>query len=165
MSKIIITITLIIIFLFSTTVFASVEKVTSNDLIDKANEYDGHEIAYTGEVIGDIMVRGDYAWINVSDGNNAIGIWIKNSSIKDINMVGSYNNLGVTIEVIGVFNRACADHGGDFDIHGEKLEVIQKGYAIQRTLDPIKVILAYLLFAIVLICIGIVIKRLFIKTY
>jgi hypothetical protein len=137
-----------------TTAFAAAaEVVTSNDLIDKAKDYDGHEVSYTGEVIGDIMDRGEYSWINVSDGNNAIGIWVKTSDLQDINIAGRYNTHGDTVNITGVFHRACAEHGGDFDIHAGKIVVVQKGFATSHALSPIKAVLAFILFGAALGCV------------
>ena len=49
---------LVCLILLSSPCFA----VTGNDLVDKAHSYDGRIVAYQGEVIGDIMLRGEYAW-------------------------------------------------------------------------------------------------------
>lgn len=101
--------------------------IGSNDLIEKAKEYDNKKISYSGEVIGDIMKRGDYAWINVSDGNNAIGVWLPSTETSMITRVGSYSVKGDTVRVIGTFHRACSRHGGDMDIHADNIEVLQPG--------------------------------------
>lgn len=120
------------------------ENIKSSDLIDNAYEFDGKTIIYSGEVIGDIMKRGDYAWINVSDGDNAIGIWVPYSETEKIQYAGSYGFKGDTISVTGTFNRACAEHGGDFDIHSENIDILQKGVTVPRTVDKWKIYAAVL---------------------
>jgi len=75
--------------------------VTSDELINKAKEYDKKEVVYTGEMVGDIMQRGQYAWINISDGNNAIGVWLPYDQTKQIKYKGSYDFIGDTIKVTG----------------------------------------------------------------
>ena len=147
MSKIISALLILVICLFPAPALASGTEVTSNDLIDQAREYDSREVIYTGEVIGDIMARGDHAWINVSDGSNAIGIWVKTADMQGIDTAGRYNMHGDTIKVTGVFHRACAEHGGDFDIHADKLELVEKGYAVAHPADPVKTVVACVLFA------------------
>jgi aspartyl/asparaginyl-tRNA synthetase len=109
--------------------------VTSDELISKAKEYDKKEVVYTGEMVGDIMQRGQYAWINISDGNNAVGIWLPYDQTKQIKYKGSYDFIGDTIRVTGTFNRACAEHGGDFDIHAKKIEVVKEGHRVIRTVN------------------------------
>jgi hypothetical protein len=138
---------------------ASGGAVASSDLIDRAKDYDGQEVTYTGEVIGDIMRRGEYTWINVSDGNNAVGIWVKSVDLADVSLAGRYNAHGDTVEVKGMFRRACAEHGGDFDIHAANIKVVQKGYATPHTLSPLKAVLACILFGGAVACIVILLKR------
>jgi hypothetical protein len=102
--------------------------VTSDDLINNAKDYDKKEVVYSGEVIGDIMKRGENTWINVFDGTNAIGIWIKTEEAKKIKYAGKYSFTGDTVKVTGMFDRACSEHGGDLDIHANKIEIIKQGY-------------------------------------
>ncbi|KPU43772.1 hypothetical protein OXPF_26320 [Oxobacter pfennigii] len=117
---------------------AYAEGISSNDLIDKAKEYDGKEVIYTGEVIGDVMKRGDYAWINVFDGNNSIGLWIPYSDGQKISIAGSYSHKGDIVRARGIFNRACSQHGGEPDIHIERLEILEKGYKNARVINTSK---------------------------
>ncbi len=112
------------------------QSVSSAELINNAKNYNGNTVVYKGEVIGDIMVRGEYAWINVNDEKNAIGIWIKKELIKDILYTGNYKAKGDLVEITGKFNRACIEHGGDLDIHAQSINKISSGskifYAINR---------------------------------
>lgn len=106
---------------------AFAQRIPSSELISRAKDYDGKTVVFEGEVIGDIMKRGDYAWINVRDANNAIGIWISAKLTKDIAYTGSYKAKGDWIEVAGVFHRACAEHGGDLDLHALSLRKVSSG--------------------------------------
>jgi hypothetical protein len=103
------------------------QSISSVELINNAKNYNGNMVVYKGEVIGDIMVRGEYAWINVNDGKNAIGIWIKKELIKDILYTGSYKAKGDLVEITGKFNRSCVEHGGDLDIHAQSITKISSG--------------------------------------
>ncbi|MDD5116833.1 MAG: DNA-binding protein [Candidatus Omnitrophica bacterium] len=114
------------------------KSISSAELINNAKGYDGKTVSYEGEAIGDIMKRGEYAWINVNDGINAIGIWINVSLLRDINYIGSYKSSGDKIEVKGIFHRACLEHGGDLDIHAESVRKIESGRMIDRKTDPAK---------------------------
>ena len=127
---------------------AAVGEVTSTELIDNAKEYDKKEVIYSGEVIGDIMKRGGYAWINVSDGSNAIGIWIPFEETEKIEYTGQYRYKGDTVKIIGIFNRACPEHGGDLDIHAKSIEVIERGHEIKRNTNFYGLIAGAILFII-----------------
>ena len=43
-------------------------------LIENAGSFDGKTVTFRGEVIG-VMPRGDFAWVNILDGDYAIGVW------------------------------------------------------------------------------------------
>ena len=120
--------------------------ISSDELIEKAKDYDGKFVTYSGEVIGDIMRRGDNAWINVSDGKNAIGIWLPFDETKKIKYTGKYQYKGDMVKVEGIFNRACSKHGGDLDIHSQKFEVIKKGYKVPVKINFINILIAGILF-------------------
>lgn len=111
------------------------QSISSSELINNAKEYDGKTVIYSGEAIGDIMLRGEYAWINVNDGKNAIGIWVKKDFVKDIIYTGSYNANGDLVEISGVFNRACIFHGGDLDIHAYRLTKTSSGNLVSHRIN------------------------------
>nr|MBU1328288.1 DNA-binding protein [Candidatus Omnitrophota bacterium] len=112
--------------------------ISSEELIQNAREYDGKTVVYKGEVIGDIMVRGGFIWVNVNDGVNAIGIWSKKDLAKDIIYTGGYKSRGDIVEIKGIFHRACLEHGGDLDIHIEELSKIDSGMVIREKVDIVK---------------------------
>jgi hypothetical protein len=124
--------------------------VTSNELVDNADRYDGQVIEYQGEVIGDVMIRRNHAWINVNDGGRAIGIFADKNLARQIKKIGSYNQIGDTVKIIGTFNRACADHGGDLDIHARELYVVQDGYNVEHPVNQAKLVIAGILFLAIL---------------
>jgi hypothetical protein len=103
--------------------------VSLSELIDESNDYDGSIIKFSGEAIGNILYRGSYAWVNVSDANNsAIGIWMSANTARKISVLGHYGMHGDTLLVTGTFNRACPDHGGDPDIHAKTVIISYPGY-------------------------------------
>ena len=63
----------LILLLAPTVALAENELINSNDLIDHAKDYDNQTVLYEGEVLGDILYRGDFAWVAVFDGSNTIG--------------------------------------------------------------------------------------------
>jgi hypothetical protein len=142
-----------------TTAFA--QPISSTELINSAKQYDGKTVAYEGEVIGDIMVRGEYAWLNVNDGQNAIGIWMDKDLTKDILYTGSHKFKGDWIEVTGVFHRACLEHGGDLDIHAQAIRKVRQGRQIIERLNISKRNLAFVLLGV--LCLVWILKQLKLK--
>ena len=111
---------------------ASAQPISSDELINNAKLFDGKSVVYIGEVIGDVMIRGEYAWVNLLDGKNAIGIWAGKDLVKDIAYTGSYKFKGDVVEVSGIFHRSCLQHGGDLDIHAQSLTKIIPGWPAQE---------------------------------
>ena len=127
--------------------------VKINDLIEKGKEFDKKTVIIKAETIGEPLQRGKFTWVNVNDGTNAIGLWIKSSEIKKIHNYGNYKEKGDTIEVTGVFSRNCDEHGGDVDIHAEIVKVLESGYNKNRPISKEKTDIAImmLLFTILLV--------------
>ena len=124
------------------------ETVSSTELINNAKQYDGKVVLYKGEVIGDIMIRKGFAWVNINDGVNAIGIWSNKDLVKDIVYTGNYKSRGDVVKVKGIFHRACLEHGGDLDIHIDELRKITSGMVIRERPDIAKRNQAFMLLGI-----------------
>ncbi len=145
---------------FSSLVLLSAQSISSNELITHAKVYDGKLVTYSGEAIGDVMFRGEFAWVNINDGNNAIGAWVSAALAKEINFMGAYKSRGDTLEITGIFHRACLEHGGDLDIHAQTLRKLAGGKAVNQEIDFLKVkIILILLGALFLIWILTLFKR------
>lgn len=136
-----------------------------NELVESARIYDGKIVEFRGEVIGDIMKRGNHVWLNVNDGKRAIGIWATKDQVKNIIYPGDYNHIGDTIKIVGTFNRACSQHGGDLDIHAQQISLLKEGHKVEHPVDPWKITFSIiLLIATVAIYLVFEIKRRFFTT-
>lgn len=124
------------------------QPLSSEELIKKARSYDNKPVVYAGEVIGDIMLRGEYAWINMSDGKNALGVWIKSGLLAGITQTGAYGSRGDWVEVNGVFHRACNEHGGDLDIHAGSINLIAAGKKLRQELNKQKRDIVFILLGV-----------------
>jgi hypothetical protein len=117
----------LVVAFFASTAVCFGQTVPSAELIARAKNFDNKTVTYSGEVIGDVMKRGDFAWINVNDGANAIGVWVTADMEKAIGLTGGFKHAGDRVEIIGTFNRACVQHGGDLDIHAQTVRVVDPG--------------------------------------
>ena len=136
---------------------AYAQPIFSTALIKNAKQYDGKIVVYAGEVIGDIMVRGEFAWINVNDNKNAIGIWAAKELTKTISNTGSYKSKGDEIEITGIFHRTCVEHGGDLDIHAQTIRKIGSGGVTEEIISVRKRNLVFLLLG--LLCLALILKQ------
>lgn len=129
--------------------------ISVTDLIEKAKENDLKEVAIKGEVIGDIFYKGDFVWINVSDGVNAIGIWVSRKTAEILSHPGDYDHKGDFVQVTGKFNRACIGHMGETDIHLDNLRVLKKGEMVPHPVDYKKLNITLIVFFTAVILLGI----------
>jgi len=120
-------------------------RVSSKDLTSKAISYDNSTIEFQGEVVGDIMLRGDFGWINVLESKTAIGVWVNKTDIEKIKSTGDYFHKGDIIIITGIFHRSCQIHGGDMDIHANSIEIVKPGKKIDHPIDKKKYAIIILL--------------------
>jgi hypothetical protein len=120
-------------------------------------------VTFHGEAIGEVMVRGDYAWIHLNDDaymvtnveegaklggyNSGIAVWIPAQLTSQIDTYGDYQHEGSIVEIEGVFNGACKEHGGDLDIHATSLKVLRAGHVVDDPIPAWKAFLAVVLAA------------------
>ncbi|MEM1485878.1 hypothetical protein V6615_13550 [Oscillospiraceae bacterium PP1C4] len=147
-----------LLLILSIQVFADGKVTEINSLIENAKQYDGKTITVQGEAIGEPLERNNYCWVNINDGTNAIGIWLKSEDAQQVEKFGDYKNKGDIILVSGVFHRACAEHGGEADIHNQNMQVLKKGYAVEEQISHSRVIFAVILLAALLSVIFIIHK-------
>lgn len=124
---------------------------TSEDLIEHPETWDGETITFTGEAIGESMVRGSEAWLHVNDdayadasiasgaapaGYNSGHAVVASPEVAGVvRIFGDHRHRGDLIEVTGVFNAACSRHGGDMDVHAQTIRVVRPGAETPERLD------------------------------
>jgi hypothetical protein len=132
--------------------------------VTKGLFWNGKQVTFHGEAIGEVMVRGDHAWIHLNDDaymiknveegaklggyNSGMAVWLPASLTKAIDTYGDYQHEGSIVEVRGTFNGACKEHGGDTDIHATSLDLLVPGHTVDDPVPPWKAVLAVVLTAI-----------------
>jgi len=129
--------------------------ISSKELLENAKRYDGEIIYFEGEVIGEVMRRGAVTWLNLSDGECAIGVVTQTVQLPKITYYGSYKAIGDRLGVEGIFHRACSEHGGELDIHATSIKIVEPGHLVKHPINLGKVRIALILLLIVLILISI----------
>lgn len=137
---------------------------SSAQLVEHPKAYDGLTVTFTGEAIGEVMARGAYAWLHLNDDayefknieegaelggyNSGMPVFVSTELAGQIDTYGDYKHEGSIVQVVGVYNAACKDHGGDTDIHATSLSVLRPGHAVVDVVQPWKVWLALVLVAL-----------------
>jgi hypothetical protein len=99
------------------------------ELVPQAVTLDGTMVTMAGEAIGDRM-RGDepdHQWINLLGAGTAVGVYMPSALADQVSVYGDYDHMGDVVEVRGIFNAACDQHGGDLDVHAESLVLLTAG--------------------------------------
>lgn len=125
--------------------------VPINDLIKDSRVYDEKPIVIEAEVILEVLERDEYAWINVNDGSNAIGVYLPIEMTENISFFGDHSHIGDTVLIEGIFYRNCDEHGGELDIHATSLTILDKGYKVNREVSVWKFAIAFISFSISII--------------
>jgi hypothetical protein len=125
--------------------------VASAALTEDAAAWDGRVVTFSGEAVGEPMVRGDHAWLHLNDDayqtrapleagcllggyNSGQAIWAPAALARRVRTFGGYRREGDSVRVLGTFNAACREHGGDMDIHATSLEIVHEGYVVTHPL-------------------------------
>lgn len=140
---------------------ASPNSPSSGELVEEPKRFDGTEVEFTGEVIGEVMVRGENAWIHINDDayylknveegaklggyNSGMAVYLPAGLTDPITFYGDYKHEGDVVTIRGTFNAACAEHGGDMDIHADDLSVDLPGRSVVDEVMPWKLALAAVL--------------------
>jgi hypothetical protein len=128
---------------------------TSAELVERPALYDGNRVVFTGEAVGEAMVRGESAWIHLNDDayylanveegaalggyNSGMPVWVPTELAEGITHFGDYRQTGDVVTVGGTFNAACAEHGGDMDMHATSLEIEHVGRWVADPVSGAKV--------------------------
>ncbi|HNQ35827.1 MAG TPA: DNA-binding protein [bacterium] len=120
-------------------------RVSVSDLVAHYQVYDGKPVLTQGEAIGDLMLRGREGWVNISDGNAALGLYGTAETLKRIQYLGRFQSLGDRVVAAGIFHNACPVHSGQMDLHILRLEVVAEGKAVPEAFNFYKAGLAILL--------------------
>jgi hypothetical protein len=125
---------------------ADIPVVMIRDLVLHSAMYEGRTVILRGEVIGDIMPRGKFAWINIQGQYNEIGVWIPLELTKGITYKGNYRFKGDRVEVSGIFKHADEEFGGEFCLRATDLKIIQLGFPSPHQQSPTKKYIVWSLF-------------------
>jgi len=122
------------------------------ELVAIDRNLDGATVTIVGEAIGeDLRAGGDHRWVNVMLDGTAVGVWMTNAEAATIEHFGDHSMRGDMLEVTGVVNIGCDTHGGEFDVHAERVEVTGRGAPIDHPLEPWKAVVGGIGLAIALL--------------
>lgn len=134
--------------------------VTSEDLIECPDAYDGRAVRYRGEVVRAVLERGARAWAQLNDdayaltrgplpehrtavgGNSGVPVSLPGDVATTIERIGDFRTQGDVLEVRGTFRRAHPGDAGAPAIHADAVQTVRPGYAVAHDVDPLRAVVA-----------------------
>jgi hypothetical protein len=103
------------------------------EIVQEADQLDGRTVPLAGEAIGDKMrADSEHVWINVLGDGIAVGVYIPDELAEPVTGLGDYDRVGDRVNVEGVVNVACEQHGGDLDVHAVRLDVLEPSTSVEH---------------------------------
>ena len=134
--------------------------VSSAELLDCPERYDGRRVRFDGEVVGAVLQRGDRAWLQLNDdaygtqvgalpasgvlagGNAGIAVSVPVDAVDGIAFVGGNRAQGDLLAVEGVFRLADPDDGGGTTIAADAVRVEGPGRRFDRPVPTTRLAVA-----------------------
>lgn len=123
--------------------------VSSGDLLRCPTAYDGRLVRYEGEAVGEVLERGDHAWVQLNDdvyseraplpqqssyagGNSGISARVPPGQADDIELTGGPRVRGDIVAVVGRFHRALPGSAEAMAIAAQRVQRIAAGEPIDQ---------------------------------
>lgn len=141
---------LILIFALPGLAMAQIE-ITDDPLTPAAvvalpNDSDGETILMQGEAIGESLRADDgHKWVNLLGDDVAVGVYMTGADAEKITSYGRHGSFGDSVRLIGVLNRWCPEHAGEFDIHATEVVIVSEGLERENPIQPWKAIVGIVL--------------------
>lgn len=125
---------------------AAAPEVTSGQLVEEAQKWDGQRVSFTGEAVGSAMDRGEFTWLHLNDDvygmaqgvqpvrlqgyNSGQAVLVPSELAARVSRFGSYRERGDLVTIEGTFYAADPRFGGDMLIEAESLSIERSGEAL-----------------------------------
>ncbi|MCC5948339.1 MAG: hypothetical protein JJT89_07760 [Nitriliruptoraceae bacterium] len=135
-------------------------RVSSEQVIACPRAYDGLEVTFTGEAIGEVLPRRGGAWLQVNDDayalevgpvighrelsgfNSGLAVWLPDGLHEQVEVVGRPAQRGDVLLLTGTIHRADADDGGGLTLRATELEVLAAGVHIEPPFHTLQAIVS-----------------------
>lgn len=145
-----------------------VGRVSSGELLECPDRFDGRRVSYVGEVVGDVLERGDGAWVLMNDDayalelgpltahgrfrgyNSGVSVWLDGDLAELADEPGRAGRRGDVLEVRGVVRRADPADGGGLTIRAAEGELVAHARELETPVHVLQAIVAGVLAVVAL---------------
>lgn len=138
-------------------------RVSSTQVYRCPLAFDGAQVTFIGEAIGELLPRDDGAWLQVNDDayalevgplvghrervgfNRGLSVWLPDGLHEQVDTFGRSAQRGDVLEVRGTIHRADPDDGGGLTLRADDLEVRAEGVAVEPPLHRAQAVVAAVL--------------------
>lgn len=144
-------------------------RVSSTAVYECPDLFDGHQVTYLGEVVGDILERDGGAWLLVNDDdyavevgpaatsgqmrgqNSGLAVWLPDPLVDELSRPGGPGWRGDVIEISGTVHRVDPNDGGGLTLRADDMNVVAEATPAETPINPTQAGLAIALVAVVLV--------------
>lgn len=137
-------------------------RVTSTEVIECPDNFDGLLVVYVGEVIGDVLRRDGGAWVLMNDDvyalevgpvrtngeyrgyNSGLSVWVPDEYVDLIDHPGGPRWRGDVLEVQGIVHRVDPDDGGGLTIRATDVTRLASAEPVEVPVDRWQLVFAAL---------------------
>lgn len=142
--------------------------VTSFELIECPELFDGEQVHYEGEAVGVVLLRADHAWVHLNDdpyglrigplsdhrtavgGNSGMAVTVPREVAAEVT-VGGYRRHGTGVAVTGTYRLTSPLDGGAPAIHADRARITREANTFPEQLSFRRLIAAVSAAAIALV--------------
>lgn len=147
---------------------APLGRITSSRVLECPDAFDGQVVTYIGEVIGDVLHRGDGAWVLMNDDayalevgplashgefrgyNSGLSVWLDGDLAQLVEQPGGPDWRGDVLQVQGVVHRTDPRDGGGLTLRATEGQVLAPAVALSHPLNRPQAVAAVVLSVVAL---------------
>lgn len=136
------------------------DRLSSDQVYACPAAWDGKEVTFVGEAIGEVLPRRGGAWVQVNDDayaletgpllghreragfNSGLSVWLPDGLHERIDGVGRHAQRGTVVQLEGTILRADPDDGGGTTLRADSLEVLAPSVQLDEPFHTLQAVVA-----------------------
>jgi hypothetical protein len=136
------------------------DRIASEQVFACPSAFDGFEVTFVGEAVGELIRRRDGVWVQVNDdpyalevgplvghrqrfgSNSGLSVWLPDGLHERITDVGRPSQRGDVIAIRGTLLRTDPDDGGGITVRADALEVLAPAEGVHTPLHVLQAVVA-----------------------
>lgn len=139
------------------------DRLSSDQVFACPAAWDGKEVTYVGEAVGEVLRRDGGVWVQMNDDayaletgplvghrersgfNAGLSVWLPDGLHERVDGVGRYERRGTVVLLEGTIHRADPADGGGTTLRATSLEVLAPATPLEQPLHVLQIVVAAVL--------------------